>query len=65
MPSDKAPRLDGFMGAFFKKCWDIIKCDIMRVIHLFDSLHTSNLHWLNYANVMLLLKEGVEGIFYY
>ena len=35
----------------------------MRVIQCFDSLHTSNLHWLNSANVVLLpKKEGAEGI---
>src|ERR1041384_2198359 len=63
MPSDKAPGPDGFTGIFFKKCWDVIKHDIMRVIHLFDSLHTANLHWLNSANVVLLpKKEGAEGI---
>ena len=35
----------------------------MRVINLFDSLHTSTLQWLNSANVVLLpKKEGAEGI---
>lgn len=66
MPSDKASGPDSFTGAFFKKCWDIIKLDMMRVIHHFDSLHTSNLHWLNSTNVVLLpKKEGAEGIFDY
>lgn len=63
MPSDKAFGTDGFTGAFFKRCWITIKHDIMRVIHLLDSLHTSNLYWLNSANVVLLpKKEGAEGI---
>jgi len=63
MPSDKAPGPDGFTGAFFKKCWDVIKFDMIRVIHQFDSLHTSSLHWLNSANIVLLpKKEGAEGI---
>lgn len=63
MPNDKAPGPDGFTGIFFKKCWEIIKHDIMRVIHRFDSLHTSNLQWLNSANVVLIpKKEGAEGI---
>ena len=30
MPSNKAPGPDGFTGAFFKKCWSIIKEDVMR-----------------------------------
>ena len=36
---------------------------MIRVIHQFDSLHTSSLHWLNSANIVLLpKKEGAEGI---
>jgi hypothetical protein len=63
MPEDKVPRLDGFMGAFFKKCWDIIKVDVMNVVHLFGSLHAENFHWLNSANIALLpKKDGVEDI---
>lgn len=44
MPSDKAAGPDGFTGLFFKRCWGTIKHDLMRVIHRFDSLHTTNLH---------------------
>jgi hypothetical protein len=33
MPSDKAPGPDGFTGAFFKSCWEIIKDDIMAVVN--------------------------------
>jgi hypothetical protein len=32
MPSDKAPGLDGFTGAFYKACWQTIKHDVMRVV---------------------------------
>lgn len=63
MPNDKAPGPDGFTGLFFKKCWGTVKHDLMRAIARFDSLHTSNLHWLNSANVVLLpKKDGAEGI---
>lgn len=31
MPSDKAPGLNGFKGVFIKKCWPIIKNDIIRL----------------------------------
>jgi hypothetical protein len=31
MPSDHAPGPNGFNGAFFKKCWPIIKNDIVRL----------------------------------
>ena len=28
-PSEKAPGPDGFIGVFFKKCWDVIKVDLL------------------------------------
>jgi hypothetical protein len=63
MPGDKAPGLDGFTGVFFKRCWDIIKVDVMNVVHLFGSLHAENFHWLNSTNIALLpKKEGAEDI---
>jgi hypothetical protein len=59
--SDKAPGLDGFTGAFFKACWDIIKGDILAVANQFSNLHTNNLHWLNSANITLIpKKEGAK-----
>jgi hypothetical protein len=63
MPSDKAPGPDGFTGVFFKRCWSIIKGDIMKVIERFGELHVHNFHWLNSANVALLpKKDGAEEI---
>lgn len=34
---DKAPRSDGFPIAFFQKCWEVIKEDIMVVLRKFHS----------------------------
>jgi hypothetical protein len=63
MPNDKAPGPDGFTGAFFKKCWEIIKVDVMRVIDLFGNLHAKKFHWLNSANIALLpKKDGAEEV---
>jgi len=33
MPPDKAPGPDGFTGAFFKACWDIIKDDVTAAVN--------------------------------
>ena len=30
MPSEKAPGPDGFIGCFYKKCWSVIKDDVIR-----------------------------------
>jgi hypothetical protein len=63
MPSDKAPGPDGYTGAFFKKCWDIIKGDLMIVILLFGDLHAENFHYLNSSNIALLpKKDGAEEV---
>jgi hypothetical protein len=63
LSGDKAPGPDDFTGAFLKKCWDIVKTDIMNVVHLFGSLHADNFHWLNSANIDLLpKKDGAEDI---
>lgn len=43
MPSDKAPSPDGFTSAFFKKCCDVIRRDLMCVVQCFDHLHVANL----------------------
>lgn len=41
----------------FKKCWDTIKSDVMKVVHQFGNLHADNFHWLNSANIALLPKK--------
>jgi hypothetical protein len=38
LPSVKAPEPDGFIGAFFKSCWGIIKYDVLAVILQLASL---------------------------
>jgi hypothetical protein len=57
MPSMKAPRPDGFIGLFYKKCWNVIKYDLMEAVQAFYNHGTSNLHLLNEANIILLLKK--------
>lgn len=62
-PAEKAPGPDGFNGIFFRKCWDIIKDDIMAIFHQFHSLSGSNLSAINTALVALLpKKDGAEAM---
>ena len=35
MPSEKAPGPDGFIGVFYKRCWPIIKADLVEAIMIF------------------------------
>jgi hypothetical protein len=57
------PGSDGLTGAFFKKCWDIIKTDVMQVVHQFQNLHAAKLRWINSANTAILpKKDGTERI---
>ena len=63
MPSDKAPRPDGYTGAFFKATWDIIKDDIVAAANNFHALRCSSLQMINSANIILLpKKDGAEEI---
>lgn len=33
MPSDRASGPDGFIGIFFQKAWEIVKADVISVVH--------------------------------
>jgi hypothetical protein len=63
MPFNKAPRPDGYIGAFFRSCRDIIKVDVVNAANSFHSLQTSSLALLNSANMVLVpKKDGAEAI---
>lgn len=57
MSSDKAPSPDGFTGAFFKACWEIIKDDVMDTMHSLFHLNDQSFELLNSANTILLPKN--------
>lgn len=57
MPPEKAPGPDGFIGAFYKMAWEIIKDDLFAAVTFFFNLNTSHLHDLNSAFLCLLPKK--------
>jgi hypothetical protein len=47
LPNDKAPGPDGFIGCFYKSCWNIIEEDLMAIVSTvwrkeFDNFSLSN-----------------------
>jgi hypothetical protein len=67
-PSEKAPGPDGYMRAFCKLCWDMIKEDVVGAIQDIFSLRANywnllNSNLLNSANIELIMKkEGAQLI---
>ena len=55
--SDKAPGPDGFIGAFYKACWDYIKGDLLAATNFFFSRHDQHFNLLNNAHIVLLPKR--------
>ena len=60
MTSDKAPGPDGFTGAFFKACWEIIKEDVMAAMNSLFILNAQGFEWLNSACIILLPKKRMQ-----
>jgi hypothetical protein len=57
MPIDKAPGPDGFNGKFFKKCWDLVKEDFMKLVNDFYEGNI-NLESINTAYITLIPKNN-------
>jgi hypothetical protein len=57
IPSNKAPRPDGFTDRFYKTCWPIIKGDIMAAILAIWSRKFIGFAALNTAYITLLPKK--------
>jgi hypothetical protein len=56
-PKENAPGLDGFIGVFYAKCWDIVKSDVTQVIHQLSQLRGNTFNLLNTTNIVLLSKK--------
>lgn len=61
MPSEKSPGPDGFIGLFYKTCWNIIKEDLTQAIFSFYSNRTAKLNLVNEANIVLLPKNQLAA----
>lgn len=55
--SEKAPGSDGFIGIFFKSCWDIIREDLMLAVQYFYNQHSQHFNILNSAQIILIPKQ--------
>jgi hypothetical protein len=61
--AEKSPGPDDFIGLFYKKCWPIVKQDLIVVLQAFHSLRTRRLELINEANIILLpKKDGADNI---
>jgi hypothetical protein len=58
LPSIKAPDPDGFIGAFFKNCWDISKKDVIAAIVHLSHLRDGCDSLVNSANIILIPKKS-------
>jgi hypothetical protein len=57
LPKQKSPGPNGYIGIFFKTCWNIIKDDIMAALQQFYDMNQQDLHFLNQALMMLIPKK--------
>jgi hypothetical protein len=57
MPRDKAPGPDGFIGTFYRACWDIIKDNLTSVFNQLHNLNGQGFKLLNAGNIVLIPKK--------
>ncbi|KAE8813727.1 hypothetical protein D1007_09235 [Hordeum vulgare] len=57
MPTDKALGTDGFLGVFYRVCWEIIKADLLAIFQRIFNLNSRSLHKINDALIVLIPKK--------
>jgi hypothetical protein len=57
MPKDNAPGPDGFIRAFYSKCWEIVRVDVVQAIRQLSQLRGHMFNLLNSTNIVLLPKK--------
>jgi hypothetical protein len=58
MHGERAPGPDGFIGAFFKKCWAFLSEDLLEAMDLMHSLKGKYWNLMNTASIVLLPKKN-------
>lgn len=53
MASEKSPGPDGYIGAFFKSAWAIIKQDFMSAVNYFHQQHGQHFDQLNKTHIVI------------
>jgi len=62
-PSDRAPGSDGFSGAFYKKAWEVVGPDVVRMFGALWDMDFRSFHHVNEAVMVLLHKnQQPEGL---
>ena len=62
MSGDKAPGPDGFMMAFFKHCWEVVKGDVMAMFGQFHSRGTFEPSFNSSFIALIPKKSGAVDI---
>ena len=56
--AEKVPGPDGYIGAFYKASWAIIKDDLLAAVIFFYNQHDQHFQHLNSTHLILLLKKS-------
>ena len=56
--TDKAPGPDGYIGAFYKASWGVIKDDLLAAVNFFFNQHDQHFQLLNTAHLILIPKKS-------
>jgi hypothetical protein len=57
MPKENAPGPDRFIGAFYARCWDIVKSDVIQAVQQLSQLRGNTFNLFNTANIVLISKK--------
>lgn len=62
LQSDKASRTDGFSGLFYKKCWEVIRYDVISSFNRIGNMRGCKMELINRAHIALIPKklESIE-----